>query len=119
MASQQTPAPIRSGRKPGSKAPTTDRVKARRAEIKRLFARGISKRETAKRLKIGRTSVRRVLTPVPIAGGAPSADQKSPNLRALSAYVSDTIKIGIRGRVFCSFLALELKQELESRMNSI
>jgi|HubBroStandDraft_6_1064221.scaffolds.fasta_scaffold436312_2 DNA invertase Pin-like site-specific DNA recombinase len=30
--------------------------------IKRLFTRGISKREIAKRLKIGRTSVRRVLT---------------------------------------------------------
>jgi putative DNA-invertase from lambdoid prophage Rac len=37
-------------------------VKAHSAEIKRLFARGISKREIAKRLKIARTSVRRVLT---------------------------------------------------------
>jgi transposase len=37
-------------------------VKARSAEIKRLFARGLSKREIAKRLKVGRTSVRRVLT---------------------------------------------------------
>jgi hypothetical protein len=31
-------------------------------EIKCLFARGLSKRKIAKRLKIGRTSVRRVLT---------------------------------------------------------
>jgi DNA invertase Pin-like site-specific DNA recombinase len=31
-------------------------VKARSAEIKRLFARGLSKREIAKRLKVGRTS---------------------------------------------------------------
>ena len=37
-------------------------VKAHSAEIERLFARGISKREIAKRLKIGRTSVRRILT---------------------------------------------------------
>ncbi len=37
-------------------------VKARSAEIKRLFARGLSKREIAKRLNVGRTSVRRVLT---------------------------------------------------------
>jgi DNA invertase Pin-like site-specific DNA recombinase len=36
-------------------------VKAHGAEIKRLFARGLSKREIAKRLKIGRTSVRRIL----------------------------------------------------------
>jgi hypothetical protein len=31
-------------------------------EIRRLFAKGISKREIAKRLKIGGASVRRVLT---------------------------------------------------------
>jgi putative DNA-invertase from lambdoid prophage Rac len=37
-------------------------VKARSAEIKSLFAKGLSKREIAKRLKVGRTSVRRVLT---------------------------------------------------------
>jgi DNA-binding NarL/FixJ family response regulator len=37
-------------------------VRARSVEIKRLFARGLSKREIAKRLKVGRTSVRRVLT---------------------------------------------------------
>jgi putative DNA-invertase from lambdoid prophage Rac len=37
-------------------------VKARSAEIKRLFDGGFSKREIAKRLKVGRTSVRRVLT---------------------------------------------------------
>src|SRR5260370_23112893 len=49
-------------------------VKAHSGEIKRLFARGISKREIAKWLKIGRTSVRRVLTqtdPRPIAVGTP------------------------------------------------
>jgi putative DNA-invertase from lambdoid prophage Rac len=45
--------------KPHGRPPT---VKAQSGEIKRLFARGISKREIAKRLKIGRTSVRRVLT---------------------------------------------------------
>jgi putative DNA-invertase from lambdoid prophage Rac len=45
--------------KPHGRPPT---VKAQSEEIKRLFARGISKREIAKRLKIGRTSVRRVLT---------------------------------------------------------
>ena len=45
--------------KPHGRPPT---VKAHTAEIKRLFGRGISKREIAKRLKIGRTSVRRVLT---------------------------------------------------------
>jgi DNA-binding CsgD family transcriptional regulator len=36
-------------------------VKTRGAEIKRLFATGLTKREIAKRLKIGRTSVRRAL----------------------------------------------------------
>jgi DNA invertase Pin-like site-specific DNA recombinase len=45
--------------KPHGRPPT---VKAHSGEIKRLFARGISKREIAKRLRIGRTSVRRVLT---------------------------------------------------------
>jgi putative DNA-invertase from lambdoid prophage Rac len=45
--------------KPHGRPPT---VKAHSAEIKRLFGRGISKRAIAKRLKIGRTSVRRVLT---------------------------------------------------------
>jgi len=45
--------------KPHGRPPT---VKGHSAEIKRLFGRGISKRAIAKRLKIGRTSVRRVLT---------------------------------------------------------
>jgi transposase len=36
-------------------------VKASSVEIKSFFARGLSKREIAKRLKVGRTSVRRVL----------------------------------------------------------
>jgi putative DNA-invertase from lambdoid prophage Rac len=44
---------------PHGRPPT---VKTRSAEIKRLLARGLSKREIAKRLKVGRTSVRRVLT---------------------------------------------------------
>ena len=44
--------------------PTTDR-QSTRAEIKRLFAKGLSKREIAKRLKVGRTSVRRDLPPSP------------------------------------------------------
>ena len=42
--------------------PLPARLFLRTAEIKRLFGRGISKREIAKRLKIGRTSVRRVFT---------------------------------------------------------
>ncbi len=37
-------------------------VKASGVEIKSFFARGLSKREIAKRLKVGRTSVRRVFT---------------------------------------------------------
>jgi DNA invertase Pin-like site-specific DNA recombinase len=44
--------------KPHGRPPT---VKECSAEIKSLFARGLSKREIAKRLKIGRTSVRRIL----------------------------------------------------------
>jgi DNA invertase Pin-like site-specific DNA recombinase len=44
--------------KPHGRPPT---VKAHSAEIKRLFGRGMSKCEIAKRLKISRTSVRRVL----------------------------------------------------------
>jgi DNA invertase Pin-like site-specific DNA recombinase len=51
-------AQARARGQPHGRPPT---VKARSAEIKRLFARGLSKREIAKRLKIGRTSVRRVL----------------------------------------------------------
>jgi DNA-binding CsgD family transcriptional regulator len=54
--------------KPHGRPPT---VKAC-SEIKRLFARGLSKREIAKRLKIGRTSVRRILAqknPGPISVG--------------------------------------------------
>jgi DNA invertase Pin-like site-specific DNA recombinase len=35
-------------------------VKASSVEIKSFFARGLSKREIAKRLKVGRTSVHRV-----------------------------------------------------------
>jgi putative DNA-invertase from lambdoid prophage Rac len=52
-------AQARARGRPHGRPPT---VKARSAEIKRLFARGLSKREIAKRLKVGRTSVRRVLT---------------------------------------------------------
>jgi DNA-binding CsgD family transcriptional regulator len=52
-------AQARARGQPHGRPPT---VKARSAEIKRLFARGLSKREIAKRLKVGRTSVRRVLT---------------------------------------------------------
>jgi hypothetical protein len=44
--------------KPHGRPPT---VKACSAEIKLLFARALSKREIARRLKIGRTSVRRIL----------------------------------------------------------
>src|SRR5271166_462150 len=51
-------AQARARGRPHGRPPT---VKARSAEIKRLFARGLSKREIAKRLKVGRTSVRRVL----------------------------------------------------------
>jgi putative DNA-invertase from lambdoid prophage Rac len=40
--------------------PPTARRKARR--IKRLYARGVSKAEIARRLKLGRTSVRRILS---------------------------------------------------------
>ena len=43
---------------PHGRPPT---VKACSSEIKQLFASGLSKREIAKRLKVGRTSVRRVL----------------------------------------------------------
>ena len=52
-------AQARARGQPHGRPPT---VKARSAEIKRLFTRGLSKREIAKRLKIGRTSGRRVLT---------------------------------------------------------
>jgi putative DNA-invertase from lambdoid prophage Rac len=52
-------AQARARGQPHGRPPT---VRARSAEIKRLFARGLSKREIAKRLKVGRTSVRRVLT---------------------------------------------------------
>jgi putative DNA-invertase from lambdoid prophage Rac len=52
-------AQARARGRPHGRPPT---VKARSAEIKRLFASGLSKREIAKRLKVGRTSVRRVLT---------------------------------------------------------
>jgi putative DNA-invertase from lambdoid prophage Rac len=52
-------AQARARGQPHGRPPT---VKARSAEIKRLFARGLSKRENAKRLNVGRTSVRRVLT---------------------------------------------------------
>ena len=45
--------------KPHGRPPT---VKAHSAEIKRLFGRGISKREIAKRLKIGRTSLEHMPT---------------------------------------------------------
>jgi len=40
--------------------PPTARRKATR--VKRLYARGVSKAEIARRLKIGRTSVRRILS---------------------------------------------------------
>jgi DNA invertase Pin-like site-specific DNA recombinase len=40
--------------------PPTARRKARR--IKRLYARGVSKAEIARRLKLGRTSIRRILS---------------------------------------------------------
>ncbi len=36
-------------------------VTKKEKEVKRLFAKGLSKSEIAKRLKIGRTSVRRLL----------------------------------------------------------
>ena len=52
-------AQARARGQPHGRPPT---VRARSAEIKRLFARGLSKREIAKRLNVGRTSVRRVLT---------------------------------------------------------
>src|SRR6516162_7661065 len=54
-------AGIAQARKQGKPHGPPPTVKACSAEIKRLFARGLSKREIAKRLKIGRTSVRRIL----------------------------------------------------------
>ena len=52
-------AQARARGQPHGRPPT---VIARSAEIRRLFARGLSKREIAERLKVGRTSVHRVLT---------------------------------------------------------
>ena len=41
--------------------PPSDRIRLVHPEIKRLFTRGLSKSGIAKRLEIGRTSVRRIL----------------------------------------------------------